>query len=34
MLSVLRTIWYVFLHMFHRRVTIQYPDQKPYLAPR
>ncbi len=34
MLSVLRTIWYVFLHMFHRRVTIQYPDQKAYLAPR
>ncbi|HUB34606.1 MAG TPA: NADH-quinone oxidoreductase subunit NuoI [Bryobacteraceae bacterium] len=34
MLSILRTIWNVFLHMFHRRVTIQYPDQKAYLAPR
>ncbi|PYT07286.1 MAG: NADH-quinone oxidoreductase subunit NuoI [Acidobacteria bacterium] len=34
MLSALRTLWYVFLHTFRRRVTIQYPDQKPYLAPR
>lgn len=34
MLSNLRTIWNVFLHSFHPRVTIQYPDEKPYLAPR
>src|SRR5664280_2454650 len=34
MFSIIRTIWYVFLHTFHRRVTIQYPEQKPYLAPR
>jgi NADH-quinone oxidoreductase subunit I len=34
MLSVLRTIWNVFLHMFHPRVTVQYPDEKAYLAPR
>jgi len=34
MLSILQTIWNVFLHMFHKRVTIQYPDVKPYLAPR
>ncbi|MHB8877957.1 MAG: NADH-quinone oxidoreductase subunit NuoI [Myxococcaceae bacterium] len=34
MLSVLRSIWNVFLHAFHRRVTVQYPDQKPVLAPR
>ncbi len=34
MLSVLRTMVDVFLHMFHRRVTVQYPDEKPYLAPR
>ena len=34
MFSILRTIWYVFLHMFHRRVTVQYPEEKPYLAPR
>ena len=24
----------VFLHTFHRRVTVQYPEQKAYLAPR
>ena len=34
MLSILRTIWNVFLHTFRRRVTVQYPEQKPYLAPR
>src|SRR5664279_3783668 len=34
MFSIIRTISYVFLHMFHKRVTVQYPEQKPYLAPR
>jgi NADH-quinone oxidoreductase subunit I len=34
MLSLLKTIWYVFLHTFQKRITVQYPDQKPYLAPR
>ena len=34
MWSILRTIWDIFLHMFHRRVTVQYPDEKPYIAPR
>lgn len=34
MLSLIRSIWIVFLHMFRRRVTVQYPDEKPYLAPR
>ena len=34
MWSIVRTIWDVFLHMFRRRVTVQYPDEKPYLAPR
>jgi NADH-quinone oxidoreductase subunit I len=24
----------VFSHAFHRRVTVQYPDEKPYLPPR
>jgi NADH-quinone oxidoreductase subunit I len=33
-LSLIRSIWMVFLHMFRRRVTVQYPDEKPYLAPR
>jgi NADH-quinone oxidoreductase subunit I len=34
MLSILKTMWLVVLHMFRKRVTIQYPEQKPYLAPR
>lgn len=34
MLSALKTIWQVFLHLFRKRVTIQYPEQKPYLSPR
>jgi NADH-quinone oxidoreductase subunit I len=34
MLSILRGLLDVFLHMFQRRVTVQYPDQKPYLPPR
>jgi NADH-quinone oxidoreductase subunit I len=34
MLSILRSLWLVFLHMFRRRVTILYPEQKPYLPPR
>jgi NADH-quinone oxidoreductase subunit I len=34
MLSQLRTLWLVFLHMFRRRVTIQYPEEKAPLPPR
>ena len=34
MLSVLRTLWLTFLHLFRRRETISYPEEKPYLAPR
>jgi NADH-quinone oxidoreductase subunit I len=34
MLSLLRTMWQVFLHLFRRRVTVQYPEQKLYLPPR
>ena len=34
MWSLIRTIWNVLLHTFHRRVTIQYPEEKAYLAPR
>ncbi len=34
MLSVLTAIWTVFLHSFHRRVTVQYPDERRTLAPR
>lgn len=34
MFSLLKGLWLVFLHAFRRRVTIPYPDRKPYLAPR
>jgi NADH-quinone oxidoreductase subunit I len=32
--SSLRTIGEILRHTFRRRVTIQYPDQTPYLPPR
>ena len=34
MLSLIRSMWQVFLHLFRRRVTLLYPEQKPRLAPR
>ena len=34
MFSILRSIWIVFLHMFHKRVTVLYPEVKNYLPPR
>jgi NADH-quinone oxidoreductase subunit I len=34
MLSILETLWDVFLHMFRRRETIQYPDQEISTPPR
>ena len=34
MISLLRTIWYVFLHMFRPRATILYPEEKIHLPPR
>src|SRR5512135_3759825 len=34
MLSLLKTIWLVFLHTFHRRATVQYPEQKVTFPPR
>jgi NADH-quinone oxidoreductase subunit I len=33
-ISNLKTIWTVLLHMFSKRETIQYPEEKPYLPPR
>ncbi len=33
-ISAFRSIWEVLLHAFHKRVTIRYPEQKPYRAPR
>lgn len=32
--SSLRSAWLVFLHIFHKTETVQYPEQKPYLSPR
>ena len=34
MFSILRTIWTVFSHAWQKRVTVQYPEQKPYMPPR
>jgi NADH-quinone oxidoreductase subunit I len=34
MISLLRSLWLVFLHAFRRRETISYPEQRRYLAPR
>jgi NADH-quinone oxidoreductase subunit I len=34
MISIIRTVWNILLHTFRPRVTIQYPDEKPVLAPR
>ena len=34
MTGVLKTLWLVLLHSAHRRDTVQYPEQKPYLPPR
>src|SRR5512139_408132 len=34
MLSAIGSIWEVLKHTFRRRVTVQYPDEKPYLPPR
>lgn len=34
MLSDIRTMWMTFLHMFKKRETVEYPEEKAYLAPR
>ena len=34
MWNSLKTMWTIFLHMFRRRVTIQYPDEKPVIPLR
>jgi NADH-quinone oxidoreductase subunit I len=34
MLSALRTLWLTFLHLFRRRETVLYPEERPYLPPR
>jgi NADH-quinone oxidoreductase subunit I len=34
MLSILKGLGIILSHTFRRRVTVQYPEQKPYLPPR
>jgi NADH-quinone oxidoreductase subunit I len=34
MLTAFRNFWLVFLHLFHKKVTIQYPEETVYLPPR
>jgi NADH-quinone oxidoreductase subunit I len=34
MLSHLRTMWLVFIHLFRKKVTIEYPEEKVVLHPR
>jgi len=32
--SLLRSMWLVLMHMFAKRVTVQYPEEMPKIAPR
>ncbi len=34
MISVLKSLWIVFTHLFRKKVTVQYPDEKIILPPR
>jgi NADH-quinone oxidoreductase subunit I len=34
MWSSLKTLWTIFLHLFRRRETIEYPDEQPPIPPR
>ena len=34
MRSLLQTLWLIFKHAFRRRVTVQYPEQRPAIPPR
>jgi NADH-quinone oxidoreductase subunit I len=34
LVSTIRSTWEVLRHTFRRRVTVQYPEEKPYLPPR
>ncbi|HMK34843.1 MAG TPA: NADH-quinone oxidoreductase subunit NuoI [Desulfomonilaceae bacterium] len=34
MFSLLRVIWDIFLHMFRKRETLLYPEEKPNISPR
>src|SRR5258708_37270858 len=34
MFSIIQTMWLTFMHMFHKRETIQYPEEKVKLPAR
>lgn len=34
MLSIVKGLWIVLKHTFKKRATVQYPEERPYLAPR
>ena len=34
MLSILKSLWIVFIHLFRKNVTVQYPEEKILLPPR
>ena len=34
LISAFKTIWAVFLHLFHKADTVQYPEERSYLPPR
>ena len=34
MLGTMRSVWNVFLHLFRKKETVQYPEVRPYLPPR
>ena len=34
MLSILASLWKVFMMIFAKKITVQYPEEKPYLPPR
>ena len=34
MRTILKSLWLVFRHATHKRNTVQYPEQQPYLPPR
>ena len=34
MFSIIQSMWITFMHMFHKRETIQYPEEKTPMSPR
>ena len=34
LLSQVRTLWMVFVKLFKKKDTVEYPDQQPYMFPR